>query len=63
VSGPNIINVTSPEYNLLKTAKARGAQNAINQMEHMHSKGLLTDLQVRRTRALMDRMIRTGLCK
>lgn len=63
VSGPNIINIESPEYNLLKQAKKKGVQGVLNQLEMMQrNTNLFSALQMRRVKTLLNMMARKGIC-
>lgn len=54
VSGPDIVNVSSMEYNILVHAQKQGTDKAILMLEKMSEKRLLTTDQVARTREILN---------
>ena len=61
VSGPDVVNVSSMEYNVLVQAQKQGAERAILTLEKMSEKQLLTTEQVARTHDILKLMrARTG---
>ncbi|MGD8911639.1 MAG: hypothetical protein PVJ68_02695, partial [Candidatus Thiodiazotropha sp.] len=49
VSGPNVVDVTSAEYNILVQAQKQGTDRAIQTLEHMTNKLILNAEQYQRT--------------
>jgi len=56
VSGPDIVNITSREYNILLQAQKSGADKAMLTLENLAEKRLLTPEQVTKTKDLIDKM-------
>ncbi|WP_238791189.1 hypothetical protein [Snodgrassella sp. ESL0253] len=56
VSGPGVVNITSQEYKTLVQAKKHGKESAINTLNHLQQKKLLTPEQVQRTKSILNLM-------
>lgn len=54
VSGPNVVDVTSAEYNILVQAQKQGADRATQTLEHMANKQILNSEQYQRTKEIID---------
>ncbi|WP_156830468.1 DUF6861 domain-containing protein [Methylobacter marinus] len=54
VSGPNVVDVTSSEYNILVQAQKQGADKAMQTLEHMTNKQILNSEQYQRTREIVN---------
>ncbi|MBL4900934.1 MAG: DUF637 domain-containing protein [Colwellia sp.] len=61
ISGPGTVNITSPEYNILVTARKNSLENAHKSLNVMTEKGYLSAAQHDRTLMLLDLMSSKGL--
>ena len=60
ISGPNTVDITSAEYNILVTARKKSFENAQKSLERMTEKGILSPEQYNRTKMLLDFMSKKG---
>jgi hypothetical protein len=60
VSGPGTVDITSSEYNILVTARKKGMEKAQMSLDKMTEKGILSQEQHDRTKALLELMNKKG---
>lgn len=56
VSGADVVNVTSQEYNVLLQAQKVGVEKALVTLDHLAAKSILTPAQVEQTKKILDIM-------
>jgi uncharacterized protein YqgQ len=54
VSGPGVVDITSSEYNILVTARKKGLEKAQMSLDKMTERGIFSQEQYARTKALLE---------